>query len=219
MLTGRVPTGENARAYAPHVDATAASTRERARRGTRASFVATEGTYVLFELRILVCCANRRRRGVRPRRAERRCERAPVLCGAEYETRPALPSARHFLPAPSRALPRPSRRNKMASPRGEDYRSDLKAMMYGYGDDDEVREDTLDLLNNLVNEFITETTLAAADVADKQAGVLDPSAVSFALRDRPEMTERIRELLRLKDEIERSVAAHPEVASKTRRDA
>ena len=99
------------------------------------------------------------------------------------------------------------RRNPDATD-GVEFLEELKAIMYGFGDDFEVREDTLALLNDIVVDYVQNIAYEMVRVAKRQHGVLAANCLSFVLRGDPSKAERIRELVRLNESILLAKTAH-----------
>ena len=94
----------------------------------------------------------------------------------------------------SSTSPQPKRR-KMFS-------RDLKYMMHGFGDDLNPYEDTVDLVEDLVVEFITETTLKAMDVGKK--GKVHVEDILFLVRKDPRKYTRVKDLLSMNEELKKA---------------
>jgi transcription initiation factor TFIID subunit 13 len=79
-------------------------------------------------------------------------------------------------------------------------RRDLPAMLYGLGDVRNPYTETVDMLQDLVMEYITDVTAAASKVT-RENEPIRVSAVSFAVRKSPSKCARIKDLLKASQEL------------------
>ena len=82
------------------------------------------------------------------------------------------------------------------------FARDLKYMMHGFGDDLNPYEDTVDLVEDLVVEFITEMTLKAMDVGKK--GKVHVEDILFLVRKDPKKYTRVKDLLNMNEELKKA---------------
>ncbi|OWZ24302.1 hypothetical protein PHMEG_000662 [Phytophthora megakarya] len=82
--------------------------------------------------------------------------------------------------------------------RGELVES-IKHMLFGFGDENEPLDETAELMEDLVVEYIHAMTKKAMELATIK-GKLDTECFIFLIRKDPERYDRIAELLRANDE-------------------
>ncbi|KAG7400788.1 Transcription initiation factor TFIID subunit 13 [Phytophthora boehmeriae] len=82
--------------------------------------------------------------------------------------------------------------------RGELVES-IKHMMFGFGDESEPLDETAELMEDLVVEYVHAMTKKAMEMATIK-GKLDTECFIFLIRKDPERYDRISELLRANDE-------------------
>ena len=82
------------------------------------------------------------------------------------------------------------------------FTRDLKYMMHGFGDDQNPYEDTVDLMEDLVVEFITETTLKAMEVGKK--GKIHVDDILFLVRKDTKKYTRVKDLLNMNEELKKA---------------
>ncbi|KAF0726582.1 hypothetical protein Ae201684P_020618 [Aphanomyces euteiches] len=70
----------------------------------------------------------------------------------------------------------------------------IKHMMYGFGDDWEPDPDTVELMEEIVIEYIRSMTTKALDLSNIR-GKLDPECLMFLVRKDEEQLERAEELI------------------------
>ncbi|KAL7694867.1 putative transcription initiation factor IID, subunit 13, histone-fold protein [Plasmopara halstedii] len=75
----------------------------------------------------------------------------------------------------------------------------IKHMLFGFGDESEPLDETAELMEDLVVEYIHSMTKKAMDLASIK-GKLDTECFIFLIRKDPERYDRIAELLRANDE-------------------
>ncbi|DBA03514.1 TPA: hypothetical protein N0F65_011415 [Lagenidium giganteum] len=75
----------------------------------------------------------------------------------------------------------------------------IKHMMFGFGDDWEPLDESAELMEDLVVEYVHAMTKKAMDMSVIK-GKLDTECFIFLIRKDPERYERIKELLRANDE-------------------
>lgn len=82
------------------------------------------------------------------------------------------------------------------------FSRDLKFMMHGFGDDLNPYEETVDLVEDLVVEFISETTLKAMEVGKK--GKIHVDDILFLVRKDPKKYTRVKDLLNMNEELKKA---------------
>eukprot|EP01094_Clydonella_sp_ATCC50884_P004700 TRINITY_DN13730_c0_g1_i1.p1 TRINITY_DN13730_c0_g1~~TRINITY_DN13730_c0_g1_i1.p1 ORF type:complete len:172 (+),score=65.23 TRINITY_DN13730_c0_g1_i1:33-518(+) len=80
------------------------------------------------------------------------------------------------------------------------FKKELEQMLYGFGDVAEPLEETVELLDEMVVEYITEMTKKASDVASRR-GRLRTEDIAFVIRKDSKKYMRAKELLRKNEEI------------------
>ncbi|EAL60968.1 transcription initiation factor TFIID subunit [Dictyostelium discoideum AX4] len=97
----------------------------------------------------------------------------------------------------------------MSTKRKRMFSKELKHMMYGFGDVREPLHESIDLLEELVFEFIQEMTLKAAQVSNKR-GKFQTEDLVFLVRKDPKKYYRVIELLRMNEELKKAKKAFDE---------
>ncbi|KAK2098138.1 Transcription initiation factor TFIID subunit 13 [Saguinus oedipus] len=82
------------------------------------------------------------------------------------------------------------------------FSKELRCMMYGFGDDQNPSTESVDILEDLVIEFITEMTHKAMSVG-RQSRVQDEDIV-FLIRKDPRKFARVKDLLIMNEELKRA---------------
>ena len=75
-------------------------------------------------------------------------------------------------------------------------------MMHGFGDDPNPYTETVDLVEDLVVEFITEMTVRAMEVG--KSGKVHVNDIMFVLRRDHKKYARVNELLRMNEELKKA---------------
>ncbi|XP_065837733.1 transcription initiation factor TFIID subunit 13-like [Oscarella lobularis] len=88
------------------------------------------------------------------------------------------------------------------------FTRELRCMMYGFGDDPNPYAESVDLLEDIVVEFITETTLKALSVGKK--GRVHVEDIIFLIRKDPKKYTRVKELLMMNEELKKARKAFDE---------
>lgn len=86
--------------------------------------------------------------------------------------------------------------------RKKHFTRELRYMMHGFGDDPHPYNETVDMVEDLVVEFITEMTLKAMEVGKK--GKIHVDDLLFLLRRDPKKYARIRDLLQMNEELKQA---------------
>ncbi|EDO41071.1 predicted protein [Nematostella vectensis] len=82
------------------------------------------------------------------------------------------------------------------------FHKELRCMMYGFGDDQCPYTESVDLLEDLVVEYITEMTLKAMDVGKK--GKVHCEDIVFLIRKDPKKYARVKDLLTMNEELKKA---------------
>ncbi|EGG15603.1 transcription initiation factor TFIID subunit [Cavenderia fasciculata] len=80
------------------------------------------------------------------------------------------------------------------------FNKELKHMMFGFGDVREPLPETVDLMEEIVFEYIQEMTLKAAQVSTKR-GRFQTEDLVFLVRKDPKKYSRVIELLKMNEEL------------------
>lgn len=75
-------------------------------------------------------------------------------------------------------------------------------MMHGFGDDPNPYSETVDLVEDLVVEFITEMTLKVMEVG--KSGKVHVNDIIFLIRKDPKKYRRVKELLMMNEELKKA---------------
>jgi len=89
------------------------------------------------------------------------------------------------------------------------FSKELRCMLYGYGDDRNPYTETVDFLEDLVMEFITEMTHKCMEIG--RPGRVQVEDIIFLVRKQPRMYARVRELLTMNEELKKARKAFDEV--------
>jgi transcription initiation factor TFIID subunit 13 len=81
-------------------------------------------------------------------------------------------------------------------------------MMHGFGDDPNPYSETVELVEELVIQFVTEMTLKAMEVG--KSGRVHVNDVIFIIRKDKKKYTRVRELLMMKEQIDKAKKAFSE---------
>ena len=82
-------------------------------------------------------------------------------------------------------------------------------MMYGFGDDQNPYTESVDLLEDLVIQYITEITYKAMEVG--KTGRVTVEDVVYLMRKDPRKFTRVKELLLMNEELKKARKAFDEV--------
>ena len=91
------------------------------------------------------------------------------------------------------------------------FTRELRYMMHGFGDDPNPYSETVDLLEDLVIEFITETTTKAMEVG-KSRGKVHVEDIIFLIRKDAKKYSRVKDLLMMNEELKKARKAFDETA-------
>jgi len=89
------------------------------------------------------------------------------------------------------------------------FTKELRLTLFGYGDDQNPYQETVDFLEDLVMEFITSMTQRAMETG--RPGKVHIEDIIFLVRKQPRMYARVRELLTMNEELKRARKAFDEV--------
>jgi len=89
------------------------------------------------------------------------------------------------------------------------FSKELRCMMFGFGDDQNPYTESVDLLEDLVIEFITEVTHKAMEIG-KPGKVTVEDIMFFARKDQRKYA-RVRDLLSMNEELKKARKAFDEV--------
>lgn len=89
------------------------------------------------------------------------------------------------------------------------FTKELRCMMYGFGDDQNPYSESVDLLEDLVIEYISEMSRMAMDVG--RPGRISVEDMIFLIRKDPKKYSRVKELLLMNEELRKARKAFDEV--------
>jgi len=89
------------------------------------------------------------------------------------------------------------------------FSKELRCMMYGFGDDQNPYTESVDVLEDLVIEFLTEMTHKAMDVG--RSGRVQVEDIVFLVRKDPRKFARVKDLLTMNEELKKARKAFDEV--------
>ena len=89
------------------------------------------------------------------------------------------------------------------------FSKELRCMMYGFGDDQNPYTESVDLLEDLVIEFITEITHKASEIG--RTGRVQVEDIIFLVRKDQRKYARVRDLLTMNEELKKARKAFDEV--------
>ncbi|XP_033635274.1 transcription initiation factor TFIID subunit 13-like [Asterias rubens] len=88
------------------------------------------------------------------------------------------------------------------------FSKELRCMMYGFGDDQNPYTESVDLLEDLVLDFITEMTLKAMEVG--RPGRVQVEDMIFLIRKDSRKYARVKDLLMMNEELKKARKAFDE---------
>lgn len=88
------------------------------------------------------------------------------------------------------------------------FHRELKYMMHGFGDDPNPYSETVELVEELVIQFITEMTLKALEVG--KSGRISVKDIIFIIRRDKKKYSRVKDLLTMKEQIDKAKKAFSE---------
>lgn len=86
------------------------------------------------------------------------------------------------------------------------FSKDLRPMMYGYGDSDQPLPETVDLVEDIVVDYVTTMMHKAMDESSKR-GKLTTEDLVYLVRKDPRKYGRVKELLFMNEEIKKAKRA------------
>uniref|UniRef100_A0A1L8DH42 Transcription initiation factor TFIID subunit 13 n=1 Tax=Nyssomyia neivai TaxID=330878 RepID=A0A1L8DH42_9DIPT len=89
------------------------------------------------------------------------------------------------------------------------FSKELRCMMYGFGDDQNPYTESVDMLEDLVIEFITETTHRAMEIG--RTGRVQVEDIVFLVRKDQRKYARVKDLLTMNEELKRARKAFDEI--------
>lgn len=89
------------------------------------------------------------------------------------------------------------------------FSKELRCMMYGFGDDQNPYTESVDFLEDLVIEFITDMTHKAMDVGKN--GRVQVEDIMYLARKDKKKYARVKELLNMNEELKKARKAFDEV--------
>ncbi|XP_064097218.1 transcription initiation factor TFIID subunit 13-like [Macrobrachium nipponense] len=89
------------------------------------------------------------------------------------------------------------------------FSKELRCMMYGFGDDQNPYTESVDLLEDLVLEFITQMTQRAMEVG--RSGRVQVEDVLYLVRKDKRKYARVHDLLNMNEELKKARKAFDEV--------
>ncbi|CAL4114218.1 unnamed protein product [Meganyctiphanes norvegica] len=89
------------------------------------------------------------------------------------------------------------------------FSKELRCMMYGFGDDQNPYTESVDLLEDLVIEFITQMTQRSMEVG--RSGRVQVEDVMYLIRKDPRKYTRVHELINMNEELKKARKAFDEV--------
>uniref|UniRef100_A0A1Q3F9V8 Transcription initiation factor TFIID subunit 13 n=1 Tax=Culex tarsalis TaxID=7177 RepID=A0A1Q3F9V8_CULTA len=97
------------------------------------------------------------------------------------------------------------------------FSKELRCMMYGFGDDQNPYTESVDLLEDLVIEFITEMTHRAMEIG--RTGRVQVEDIIFLVRKDARKYSRVKDLLTMNEELKRARKAFDPEAYSTGTDS
>ncbi|CAF0960072.1 unnamed protein product [Rotaria magnacalcarata] len=88
--------------------------------------------------------------------------------------------------------------------------SSVRNMMYGFGDDPQPYAESVELLEDLVVQYITDMTLKATEIGSNKQGRMVVNDILYLLRHDPRKYARVKELLSMNEELKRARKAFDE---------
>ncbi|KAL4233461.1 Transcription initiation factor TFIID subunit 13 [Mactra antiquata] len=89
------------------------------------------------------------------------------------------------------------------------FSKELRCMMYGFGDDQNPYTESVDLIEDLVIEYISEMTKKAIEVG--RPGRISVEDIIFLIRKDPKKYSRVKELLTMSEELRKARKAFDEI--------
>ncbi|XP_060527270.1 transcription initiation factor TFIID subunit 13 [Cylas formicarius] len=89
------------------------------------------------------------------------------------------------------------------------FSKELRCMMYGFGDDQNPYTESVDIIEDLVIEFITEMTHKAMEIG--RTGRVQVEDIVFLVRKDARKYARVKDLLTMNEELKRARKAFDEI--------
>lgn len=89
------------------------------------------------------------------------------------------------------------------------FSKELRCMMYGFGDDQNPYTESVDLVEDLVIDYITEMTKKAMEIG--KSGRIIVEDLIFLIRKDPKKYSRVKELLLMNEELRKARKAFDEI--------
>merc|ERR1712212_1203125 len=89
------------------------------------------------------------------------------------------------------------------------FSKELRCMMYGFGDDQNPYTESVDLLEDLVIEYITEMTKKAMEIGKNGRIIVED--IIFLIRKDPKKYSRVKELLLMSEVLRNARKAFDEI--------
>lgn len=89
------------------------------------------------------------------------------------------------------------------------FSKELRCMMYGFGDDQNPYTESVDLLEDLVIQYITEVTYKAMEVG--RQGRVQVEDIMYLMKKDPRKYSRVKDLLLMNEELKKARKAFDEV--------
>jgi len=89
------------------------------------------------------------------------------------------------------------------------FMKELRCTLYGYGDDQNPYTETVEFLDDLVLEFITDFTKKAMEIG--RSGRVQVEDIIFLVRKQPKMYGRVKDLLTMNEELKKARKAFDEI--------
>ncbi|KAF7281712.1 TATA-box binding protein associated factor 13 [Rhynchophorus ferrugineus] len=89
------------------------------------------------------------------------------------------------------------------------FSKELRCMMYGFGDDQNPYTESVDIIEDIVIEFITEMTQKAMEIG--RTGRVQVEDIVFLVRKDPRKYARVKDLLTMNEELKRARKAFDEI--------
>ncbi|XP_044757197.1 transcription initiation factor TFIID subunit 13 isoform X1 [Coccinella septempunctata] len=89
------------------------------------------------------------------------------------------------------------------------FSKELRCMMYGFGDDQNPYTESVDIIEDLVIEFITEMTHRAMEIG--KTGRVSVEDIVYLVRKDPRKYARVKDLLTMNEELKRARKAFDEI--------
>ena len=89
------------------------------------------------------------------------------------------------------------------------FLKELRCTLFGYGDDPNPYTETVEFLDDLVLEFITDMTQKSMEIG--RSGRVQVEDIIFLVRKQPRMYARVRDLLTMNEELKKARKAFDEI--------